>query len=271
MIQGVTDQPCAPWCEDADVTACGPCSAIDPATLPEAIEAASAWLWRLTGKIYGVCEVTVLPIVATPCDPCGPGYFTWGGSWFFDRARNCWYGSNSRMARGEGVPEIRLGFANVQSITQVAIDGTVLDSADYRVDDGRWLVRLDGQTWPITAPGDLIVSPPHFQVTLKHGLPIPPDGVRAASALACEIALACAAKPECRLPKRVQTITRQGVAMIVIDPLTLVDDGKFGVAEVDYFVKAVNPYGNRQRAKVLSPDVGRAVRIPTNPMLGPLP
>jgi hypothetical protein len=109
-----------------------------------------------------------------------------------------------------------------------------------------------------------------MQVTLRHGLPWPVDGRVAISTLACELALACSNDSACRLPKRVQSITRQGMTMVVLDPLQFLDQGKFGVPEVDYFVNGVNPGRNRQRARVLSPDVPRSVRIPTSPRLQPI-
>jgi hypothetical protein len=271
-VYSPTDVPCEPWCAMEDVTGCGPCKNVATGTLDDVILTASAWLWRLTGKQYGICEITVLPLGVGTCWPVCSGYETFNRStWYFDRAHNCWYGANGRYARDEGylgVPEVRLGFANVQEVTQVAISGVPLDAASYRVDDGRWLVRTDGLVWPTN--DDVTLTPPLFQVTLRHGLPIPPDGVNAAAVLACELALGCAQDNACRLPKRVQTITRQGVSMVLMDPLTILDEGKFGIPEVDYFVKGANPYGNRQRARVVNPDVPRSVRIPTSPRLGPV-
>lgn len=264
----ITDVPCAPWATSEEAAVSGPCKGAPGGDLDDALAAASAWLWRITGKVYGICPVTVLPLGHATCYPACSGYETWGGTWYFDRTGNCWFGGTGRVARGEGVPEVRLGFANVQTVTQVVVAGTILDPGAYRVDDGRWLVRLDGGLWPLD--NDPRLSPPAFQVTLTHGLPIPPDGGRAAAVLACEILLAATNDSACRLPKRVSSITRQGVSMVVLDPLTLLDDGKFGIPEVDYFVQSVNPHGLRQRAKVLSPDVPRSVRIPTSPRLGPL-
>lgn len=271
MGTGLTDQPCTPWATPEDVTGCGPCAEASEDALTSAIATASAWLWRMTGKQFGVCPVTVLPLGQSGCDPACSGYVTWGHTWYFDRARNCWHGANGRYARNEGyygIPEIRLGFTNVVAVTEVALDGVALDPAAYRVDDGRWLVRIDGGVWPYNQ--DLTATPPQFQVTLTHGIPVPADGIVAATTLACEVMLACQGSATCRLPKRVQSISRQGVSMVLLDPMTILDEGKFGISEVDSFVKTVNPYGLRQRARVLSPDVPRQVRIPTSPPLSPV-
>jgi hypothetical protein len=264
----ITDVPCAPLASIEDATSCGPCKGIQTGTLEDNLDVASAWVWRLTGKRYGVCEITVLPLGLRTCDPLCSGYETWGDSWYFDRSRNCWFGPGRVIARGEGVPEVRLGFANVQEVVQVALSGEILDPSAYRVDDARWLVRTDGLTWPYDQ--DPRVTPPAFQVTLRHGLPMPPDGTVAVSTLACELALACSSSSACRLPKRIQTITRQGVSMVLLDPLQFLDEGKFGIPEVDYFINGVNPGRNRQRAAVVSPDVPRSVRIPTSPKLQPI-
>jgi hypothetical protein len=57
----------------------------------------------------------------------------------------------------------------------------------------------------------------------------------------------------CRLPKRVQTVTRQNVTLAVLDPLTLFKDGMTGLAEVDLWV-AADARGDATRpAAVLDP------------------
>jgi hypothetical protein len=255
----LTDQPCEPWAAIEDATDCVGCAAIPSGALDDALQVASTWLWRLTGKVYGSCAVTVLPIGASVCDPCeGPGYY-------FDRARNCWMPPavrGWRPGRGEGANEIRLGYANVRSVDEVTVDGVTLEPWRYRIDDGRWLVRCDGEPWPVNL--DTCAVPPRLAVTLHHGLPVPPDGVRACAALACEIARACAGDKECRLPRRVQSITRQGVSMVLLDPLTIIAENKFGLPEVDYFIQSVNPRRLDRRAAVVSPDVPRQVRVPTS-------
>ena len=63
-----------------------------------------------------------------------------------------------------------------------------------------------------------------------------------------------------KLPKRVTNVTRQGLSMVVLDPMDFLDDGKTGVYEVDLFLKAYNPAKLQRRATVMSPDIGRRAR-----------
>jgi hypothetical protein len=253
----VTDAPCQPWATVEDATACNGCGEYPLGALEDALTVASGWLWRITGRIYGSCPATVRPLGADDCIPCDRV------GWYFDRSRNCWtppYDARYAPGRREGAHEIRLGYANVTEIIDVCIDGIALPPTSYRLDDGRWLVRCDGDTW---RTGTICAEPATLEVHLVHGIPVPPDGVRAAATLACEVARACAGDKECRLPRRVQSISRQGVTMMVLDPLDVLDQGRFGIPEVDYFVRSVNPNNLDRRAVVASPDVGRAVRITT--------
>jgi hypothetical protein len=263
------DAPCQPWATVEDATACIACSDLPTGTLSDCIDIASAWLWRLTGRIFGVCQITVYPLGGQICCPPTSGWITLGSCYWFDRTTNCWWDVYGRRGRGEGVPEIKLGFENVQSIVKVCIDGAPLDPSSYRVDDYRWLVRTDGQTWPAAPQNSLLTSPPGFSVTLTHGIPIPPDGVTAAATLACELARSCQGDKDCRLPKRITQVTRQGVSMIMLDPTSQLAQGRFGVTEIDSFLQSVNPKGIDRRASVTSPDMRRSVRIPTSPLAEP--
>jgi hypothetical protein len=136
---------------------------------------------------------------------------------------------------------------------EAEIDGTPLSDARWRVDDGVKLVYLPdpddleqpGRTaWPCCQ--DLSValgSEGTFQLTYSWGSAPPIGGTMAAAALGCQLAMGC--QPEtigrCRLPKRVTSITRQGVAVAaVLDPLDLFARGLTGLPEVDLWVASVN-------------------------------
>ena len=75
-----------------------------------------------------------------------------------------------------------------------------------------------------------------------------------------ELALAANQSGECRLPRNVQTVTRQGTSMLMMDPGALLAGGRWGIAEVDFFVESTNPAHLMQPATMTSPDIGRAVR-----------
>lgn len=146
----------------------------------------------------------------------------------------------------------------VVSITQVLIDGAVMPSAQYRIDNDRELVTVRATAsdplpmFPVCQRMDLPTTQPNtWEVTYRYGIAPPPSGVAAAATLGCELALAC--QPDgspgakaCRLPKRVQTVVRQNVTMAVLDPLTLFANGQTGLADVDMWVGSVL-YGDKWR------------------------
>ena len=68
---------------------------------------------------------------------------------------------------------------------------------------------------------------------------------------------------ECRLPRRVTQITRQGVTAMVLDPMSFLNEGKTGLYLCDAFLAAVNPGKLRRRATLASPDISRRVRRQT--------
>lgn len=59
---------------------------------------------------------------------------------------------------------------------------------------------------------------------------------------------------KCRLPKRVQSISRQGVSMQMVDPVALFENMQTGISEVDLWITAVNPHRLSAPSAVSSPD-----------------
>lgn len=92
-----------------------------------------------------------------------------------------------------------------------------------------------------------------FSVTVTYGRPVP-ELVRLATAkLACDLILDCVGKP-CDLPKRVTSITRQGVTMALLDPQDFLDQGRTGIWIVDQAIKTYNPNKLARGAGVYSVD-----------------
>ena len=113
-----------------------------------------------------------------------------------------------------------------------------------------WLVRVDGGVWPRCS--NLLADPTDvgsFVVTYQAGYPVPAGTGLITSLLACELALALCQADSCRLPRRVQSMTRQGVTISFSD----LDDGRTGLPEVDMWVSAQRR--PPRRATVWSPDV----------------
>jgi len=149
----------------------------------------------------------------------------------------------------------------VDSIIEVVQDGAVVPPASYRVDDGRWLVRVDGDCWPDYADLDVDSGDGFFEVTYLRGAPVPAALQVAAGTLAGEWAKGCSGGT-CRLPSRVATIARAGVTVSMVDVDVLLERGLTGLTEVDQIITAFNPHGLKQRPRVWSNEL-RPPRITT--------
>ena len=133
----------------------------------------------------------------------------------------------------------------VEDTITVEIDGATLPSTSWQVVDGVYLVRVDGETWPccqdLSCP---IGEASTWEITYSYGQTSPIDGIRAAYALARELALECAGSSLCRLPRRLSTVTRQGSTMTFVDPMEFLASGQTGITAVDMFLSSER-YGRR--------------------------
>lgn len=128
----------------------------------------------------------------------------------------------------------------VASVTEVLIDGEVLDPASYRLDNGAVLVRTDGKVWPWRQDLELPLTAANtWQVTFDQGIPVPIGGQISAGILACEFAKAAVGDQTCRLPNRMQAVSRQGVTMTVVDDFSGIEKGKTGIWFIDSWVSSV--------------------------------
>lgn len=209
-------------------------------------------LHSLTGRVFGLTEVTV-----RPCGVPAPSFSTYGGQYAAGPLgshplllTSC--GCTTERCPCAGREEIALP-GPVAAAVQVMIDGVVLDPGAYKVRDRRWLCRVDGEPWPqrqdMDAPDD---GEGAFTVTYQRGLAPPAEGQLAAGVLACEV-LAGMTGGACQLPPNVTSVARQGVT-IEVDPVAYLSEGLTGIAAVDQWIRTVNPYGLRARPRVLSPD-----------------
>lgn len=251
--------PCADWCSSADL-----CSPVDDYSFPagviaDSIEIASNLLFVLSGRQFpGTCSTTVRPCSRR----CTESYPNYG----LGMVTSCDCQSAGVCGCSE-LEQIELGTTPIISVTEVVVDGAVVSSSLYRVDDWRWLVRLpnaDGTNrgWPGCQRLDLDSTEDEtFEVTFTYGRPVPPEGVRAAAVLAGEIAASCVpeALGACTLSSRVTSITRQGVT-VALDSLDSIAQDLTGLPMVDLFLKAHNPGRLRRRGRVFSPDIGPHVR-----------
>lgn len=218
---------------------------------------ASMTLHRLTGYRVGGCPSTVRPCaggccppILTPNDRMIPGSIgpriNNNGDWI-----NC---CGHRDCSCVVIGAINLP-APVGNVSEVKIDGVVLDPTEYRV-WGTQLIRNSDEGWPINQ--DLSLPDTEvgtFSVTYLNAFAPDAMGSYAAGVLANEFAKACAGSSKCRLPSTVQTVSRQGVTFTMAQGLF--PDGQTGLREVDSYVSLWNPTHLQQGSKVYSPDLLR--------------
>lgn len=250
---------CTPWAElgdlpDQDYT-------MDPARLEQWLQFASDVLYDVTGRRWpGLCSTTVRPCAARrhhdvsqwwPGDARGSI-----GTCSCNRARSCGCQSLS---------ELRLA-DNVVSVDEVLVDGEVVPAPEYGLVDHRYLVgyvKADGtrRSWPCCQRLDLPdTAEGTWSVSFTHGGMPPIGGTLAAASLAQELAKSGVAGSGCRLPKRVTQVVRQNVSVAILDPLTLFQEGRTGLPEVDLWVASVNRGAKERRARLSWTGRGRRQR-----------
>lgn len=194
----------------------------------------------LTGGTVGGCPITIIPEVRCRTPHIHGVAFApvnYGGMWY----NTCPCGISS--------DRITLP-APIGRVDQVTVDSVVLDPSKYRVESARWLVRTDGEKWPVTPDEG-------FTVTYLHAWPVNGLGAVAAGLLACQYAKSLTGDKDCSLPRGVREINRQGISMVLTTDLF--PNGLTGIREVDAYVQAYNPHGLRVQPSVHVP--GRTPRV----------
>lgn len=242
---------CSAWAQVEDIPA-GPAEMHAPAEWCTYLQLATDILWAATGRRWRgerTGEAVLRAAEPRAGEPGWPYSQSWGEC-------RCYMGTNilgpiwdpSRGGHHE-LAAVRLPHPDVTSIVAVTIDDVVFTG--YRL-DGAWLARTDGRGWPLCQDRTV--------VTYLYGRPPPDAGRMAAVELALEFGRAACDSPDraCRLPMRMQSISRQGISFEALDDLQYVQAGLTGILLVDMFIKSVNPYGRKQAATVWSPDTARA-------------
>lgn len=224
---------------------------------------ASDILWSLTGRRYsGSCTDTVRPVFGGGCW----SLVGWDGEGWGELRSLSWP-RPEMTSRVGAYREIKLPGYPVTGVSSVKVDGVTLDAARYDLVDDRYLMFLPEspdaalQTWPRWQDLSVATTEPNsFEIAYGYGMAPPEGGKVAAAALACELLLA--ADPErrgkCRLPRRVQSVSRQGVSMAVLDnPTDLFDKGLTGIPEVDLWITSEVRGRARRPSAVMMPDQPR--------------
>ena len=239
---------------------------VPSATRDLAEEMATDYLSQWTGNRFGPCETVVRPCRERPRID-GESEFRKQVSregrsqvWMPTLVNGRWYNTVCGTCRdsqcGCAGPETISLPSPIGEIIEVEIEGVVLSPEAYEFSGSRWLHRTDGLSWPTwqnlaLPPG----SPGTWSVTYMKGIEVPAGGRIAAGVLALEIMKALCNDGTCQLPQRVQTITRQGVSMAMMDDFDGLDQGRTGIWLVDSWVASIT--GPRRGGTVLSPDVSR--------------
>jgi hypothetical protein len=229
-----------------------------PEVTGAAAMAATEVLWALSGRRFDECEVTLLPCRDDECasmgDPWG-GCGSWGGSGWYTPALidGQWY--NLGCAGGcqggcscNTVQQFTLP-GPVARIVEIVIDGDVVPTGSYVLYNARYVVRVDGDTWPLCND-----PPGSWTATVRYGHEVPQLGILAATELMCEFVKACTPGEVCRLPVNVTAQTRQGISQQFIDTRQLIEKGFVGLYLSDLFIQTFNPGHLRGRPRAYNPD-----------------
>lgn len=247
-----------------DLTCCSDWASYDPAVQARAVTLAVGTLWVLTGRRFGFTTVTArpcnvprqMPLYQTypvnVINPWGTGDSQYWGPYIVNGE---WHNAG---CGGIDCCQYQCGFpldGPVGSVSEVSIDGVILDPSKYVVDNNYILRRIDGDCWPFCTDT--------FLVTYQRGTAVPAIANIALGDLVCEYAKACAGSA-CALPSRITSLTRQGVSVDFEDPKQFADIGLTNVASVDRVVALLNPGGIQEAPVVMSPDT-QPIRYQTWP------
>lgn len=257
--------PCQPWCSPVQVKDGWTTipSTLSDTVLERACEAASHACFGLGGRRWpGVCTDTVVPAIVRGSDVAG--FVMWPTA-----------GGGIGLLPGTVGPDrpmvgqqewlnsllLDLGAEPILHVDQVRLSGVVLASTAYTIVDGRYLIRIDGSTWPYGA--GVWVDPPLVAVDYSYGAAPPALGVMAAIALARQLALSLGGDESCTLNRRVRQVIRENLVVDIAVP-GLIDslrEGFTGVPEVDLFVASVNPQHLGRAARVIVPGQAFPTRL----------
>lgn len=278
-------QNCTKWPIDVD-NACWDIPAnVSQARIDFMQRAASDYLFLRTGRRLGPsCPVTVRPCKKSCFEDWGYGRFLNQGQY---QSTGGWipYMVNGEMRNatlcgcdtvchcGPELCEVRLA-GPVYDIVDVKIDGLVVPSATYRVDDGQLLTRVNDLSsgtetalcWP--ACQDLTLreaNPGTFSVTYRTGLQLSGLATLAVTELTAHLIRGCSGCGDgCSgggLRQNLASKSRQGVDLEFLDPSQVFGEGMTGIQSVDWLIQSTNPYGLGSQMRVLSPDSPRRPRI----------
>jgi hypothetical protein len=259
--------PCSPWITGADVAAYagtepeGGSGLLDGAALD-----AGMALFEISGRQFtGMCERTVRP-AQQPCGCFGAsgsaGFSPW--SWGSGAGGWAWRNECGDQIGCQPMSRVKLAGYPVREVVLVKIDGAAVDPLTYRLDNWRYLTRLDDPGPPLVQrlwPGcqDMSLDDSQlgtFSVSYLHGIDPPQLGKDAAAQLAWHIYKSGPpAQQADKLPTGATRVQRQGVTVERGLFANWFDASKpTGLVYVDLFLKAYWPTRAIRPPAVFSPD-----------------
>lgn len=225
----------------------------DQVRLQGCVDTAVSILWAFTGRQFGCLPVRLRPCPQSPDRPLYwlPG-FLWGtlaesDVWLW-RTTLCGCGTRCRV----GGPHIVHLPGPVAEVTAVTVGGEVMDPSGYVLEGDRLYTRLE--RWPDQDLRRPAGDEGTWTVDYLQGVPPPAGADQMVAILAREFWRACTGDKACRLPKRVESVSRQGISLKMFDPNALFTNSQTGIPEIDMWVQAVNPYHLAAPSAVSSPD-----------------
>jgi hypothetical protein len=227
---------------------------MDPALVEQIKRMALYYLWVATGRQFGLCEVTYRPC-RKDCRNLTGHYplpypsipYKLNGSWF-----NLSCGKCPGACGCDFVSEVFL--QHTYAVLNIREDGIDIDPlGTVAVYDYERIIRVDGAEWPSCQNLSSEDGPGTWSITVLQGKQWPDGLGLIAGILACELAKACTGDSGCRLPQRVQTITRQNVTVGFQDRFEGLAQMHTGLWEVDSFIEATRWTGFTS-ASITSPD-----------------
>lgn len=239
VLVGVEEQtgPCGQWASWDDVARCGGnVPELDAAQQDIMLDQATEILYLLSGRKYpGICTATRALCYA--CQSCAPA-----------------------ICSCDPYPSVDLGGRYpVWAAWDVTLDGVLLDASAYEVRGRRWLVRTDGQTWPLGMNWSAS-DPDAFSVTWAYGRQPPLSGRLAAARYALEQAKLCVGLPCGINPQSATNVNREGLTYTVLDVDGVIADGRTGLSSVDAWLVA-DAQTSKAAPHMYHPSLGASRRI----------
>ena len=236
-----------PWIDRSELSRPG-----DPHA-EDAIMAASSVLFSMSGlRFSGLWSTTEQYTCETTGAPTGCSYDPGMGGYWNPSLGVYTYvlGRPPGLRRSGPGGDIRLNMRPVREITEVMVDGEVVDPSQYVLLNKAIFRSAAGASWGLCS------SP---LITYTYGVTPPAIGKLAARRLADEFVKMYNGE-ECALPSNTTSVARQGITISVFDPQDFFDKGLVGIYEVDMFLKTINPSRAANRPRVFSPDFPRPYR-----------